>query len=107
MIEAMGVEGSAEVDNDLAAGSVELLAAIADPVRWHVLTLLDQKPHCVCDMQEHILVAANLLSYHLKVLRDLGLVQSVKKGRLVEYDLAEGSRERLLAALPIAATKNR
>ena len=53
-------------------------------------------------MQEHILIAANLLSYHLRVLRELGLVQSTKKGRQVEYRLDEGAQQRLIAALPIA-----
>lgn len=104
LLESIGVEETsrAEVGEEIAVGRVELLAAVADPIRWRVLTLLSQKPHCVCDMQEHILIAANLLSYHLRVLRELGLVQSTKKGRQVEYRLDEGAQQRLIAALPIA-----
>lgn len=80
--------------------AVTLLQVVADPIRWTVLQQLTNKPSCVCDIQEHVPIAANLLSYHLKVLREAGLVTSSKRGRWVDYALADGALGRLHAALP-------
>lgn len=80
--------------------AVSVLQVVADPVRWTVLQLLANKPSCVCDIQEYVPIASNLLSYHLKTLREAGLVTSSKRGRWVDYALADGALERLHAALP-------
>ena len=87
---------------DLAAsgGAVALLQAIGDPIRWAVLDSLADRQRCVCDLQERMAVPANLLSYHLKVLRDAGLVVTTRRGRWVDYALASDALERLQGALP-------
>ena len=82
------------------ADAVGLLQAVADPVRWTVLDALAGGELCVCQIQERLPIAPNLLSYHLKVLRDAGLVTTSRRGRWVDYALAEGAVERLCAALP-------
>jgi len=89
-----------------ASGVVEplvVLQAVADPVRWAVLTMLVGAPRCVCKLQEQIPIAGNLLSYHLKVLREAGLVTTSRRGRWVDYALAPGAPERMRAALPGAS----
>lgn len=83
-----------------ADASVALLTAVADPIRWTVLQLLSASGSCVCNLQEHIPIAANLLSYHLKVLRDAGLVTTSRRGRWIDYSLAADALDRLAAALP-------
>ena len=77
-----------------------MLQAIADPVRWTVLNRLAERASCVCDLQEHVPIAANLLSYHLKVLRDAGLVTSSRRGRWIDYALTPDAWDRIRAALP-------
>jgi ArsR family transcriptional regulator len=77
-----------------------LLTTVADPVRWAVLNRLGSGPACVCELQEHIPIPANLLSYHLKVLRDSGLVTTSRRGRWIDYALVDDARARLQAALP-------
>ena len=47
-------------------------------------------------------MAANLLSYDLKVLRDAGLVTSSRRGRWIDYSLAEGAARCLAEALPVS-----
>lgn len=79
---------------------MSLLQAVADPVRWTVLHRLAVKPSCVCDIQEHVPIAANLLSYHLKVLREAGLVTATRRGRWIDYALAPDAQARITAALP-------
>jgi ArsR family transcriptional regulator len=83
-----------------ADASVSLLTAVADPIRWTVLQQLTASESCVCNLQEHIPIAANLLSYHLKVLRDAGLVTTRRRGRWIDYSLADDALDRLAAALP-------
>jgi ArsR family transcriptional regulator len=79
-----------------------LLSAVADPVRWTVLShLAERGTSCVCDLQERVPVAANLLSYHLKVLRDAELVTTSRRGRWIDYSLADGVSRRLAEALPV------
>ena len=77
------------------------MAAAADPVRWRLLAELAAGTRCVCDLQSVAGVAANVLSYHLKVLRDAGLVTAAKRGRWVDYTLAPDAHDRLRGALPI------
>ncbi len=85
----------AEMDASLA-----VLQAAADPVRWTVLAVLAGGPRCVCSLQQTLPVAGNLLSYHLKVLRDAGLVTTSRRGRWIDYALADDARDRMSAALP-------
>ncbi|HEY6794588.1 MAG TPA: metalloregulator ArsR/SmtB family transcription factor [Kineosporiaceae bacterium] len=80
-----------------------LLAVVADPNRLAVLQALTAGTTCVCRLQEQVPIAANLLSYHLKVLREAGLIASTKRGRWVDYRLADGALDRLHAALPAPA----
>ncbi|WP_084074843.1 helix-turn-helix transcriptional regulator [Demequina sp. NBRC 110052] len=80
--------------------SVELLQAAADPVRWTVLDRLAHGTRCVCDLQEHVDVSPTLLSYHLRILRDAGLVTTARRGRWVDYSLAPDAQARLARAMP-------
>ncbi|MGB8019601.1 MAG: metalloregulator ArsR/SmtB family transcription factor [Candidatus Nanopelagicales bacterium] len=85
--------------------AVALLAVVADPVRWRLLAELGaQGTRCVCDLQPVAGVAPNVLSYHLKVLREAGLVTSAKRGRWVDYTIAVDAHAQIAAALPTAGT---
>ena len=82
-----------------------LLSAVADPVRLGLLRLLaTEGTQCVCDLQPAVPIPANLLSYHLRLLREACLVTSVRRGRRVEYSLTDDALDRLHAALPPAVT---
>ncbi len=81
--------------------SISSLAAVADPVRWRLVGALARRGTlCVCELKPIGGVAPNVLSYHLKVLREAGLVTAAKRGRWVDYSLAEDAGVRLLGALP-------
>ncbi len=81
-----------------------LLSAVADPIRLQLLNLLVGQTRCVCDLQPEPPIPGNLLSYHLKVLREAGLIEGAKRGRWIDYTLTEGALERLRAALPDPAS---
>lgn len=63
------------------------LAALADPVRLRLVAVLAGDGRCVCDLRAQVPVAANLLSYHLRVLREAGLVTATRRGRWMDYRL--------------------
>lgn len=50
--------------------------ALADPLRARIVELLATEQLCVCHLTEELAVAQPLVSHHLKVLRDAGLVES-------------------------------
>lgn len=84
--------------------SAVLLTAVADPIRLQLLHLLVGRTRCVCDLQPEPPIPGNLLSYHLKVLREAGLIEGTKRGRWIDYSLTEGALERLHATLPAPAS---
>lgn len=94
-----------DISTGVEASAVEasrLLTAVADPVRWRLLAALaDGGTRCVCELQPIADVAGNLLSYHLKVLREAGLVHSRRRGRWIDYALAVDAGDRLHEALPL------
>jgi ArsR family transcriptional regulator len=85
---------------DSARGTLELaqastdcatkLAVLADPTRLAVLEVLLSGPRNVKEINEHICIAQNLLSHHLRVLREAQLVTAHREGKAVRYALAEG-----------------
>ena len=81
-----------------------LLTAVADPIRLQLLHLLVGQTRCVCDLQPEPAIPGNLLSYHLKVLREAGLIEGARRGRWIDYSLTDGALERLHAALPDPAS---
>ena len=85
----------------MAAG----FAALADPHRLRVLEELSAREHCVCEIQESLGLAPNLLSYHLRVLREAGLICATKRGRWVDYRLVPDALESLAASVPRPATR--
>jgi ArsR family transcriptional regulator len=80
-----------------------VFAALSDPIRLQILDALSPEQRCVCDIQEHLDgVAANLLSYHLRVLREAGLVESTRRGRWIDYRLSPDADRIVGHALPPA-----
>lgn len=77
-----------------------LLSAIADPIRLQLISQLNGRTSCVCDLVTEPEIPGNLLSYHLKVLREAGLIEGTRRGRWIDYSLTDGALDRLAAALP-------
>ena len=75
--------------------------ALADPIRLDILArLADGAEHCVCELLRETGLAANLLSYHLAVLRRAGLIAAKRRGRWVDYRLVPEALEGLRRAMP-------
>jgi ArsR family transcriptional regulator len=64
------------------------LAALADPVRLRLLSMLvsaESGEVCVCEMVEPIGRSQPTVSHHLKILVEAGLIAGEKRGRWVWY----------------------
>jgi ArsR family transcriptional regulator len=85
---------------------VELLRALAHPVRWGILRRLAAEPGiCACDFTEFFDVSQPTISAHLKVLRSAGLVTTTRNGTTICYSIAPGPLARLGALITrMAAT---
>jgi ArsR family transcriptional regulator len=59
--------------------------ALADPARLAILDRLGGDIRCVCELRDELGLAPNLLSYHLRILREAGFVEGARKGRRIEY----------------------
>lgn len=67
--------------------TVDFLKIIAEENRLKILCLLRDGERCVCDIWPNLDLAQNLVSHHLKVLRDFKLIDSRKEGLKVFYSI--------------------
>lgn len=79
---------SLEVRDDCA----QRLKVLADPTRLEVVRVLLDGPQHVGELNERIDVEQSLLSHHLRVLRDAGLVTANRDGKSMQYRLAPDIR---------------
>jgi ArsR family transcriptional regulator, arsenate/arsenite/antimonite-responsive transcriptional repressor len=83
-----------------------VLRALADPLRWQIVQLLAKEQLCVCHLTEELAVGQPLVSHHLKVLREAGLVDGERFRYWTYYRLvpaAFGEIASLIRELPNAA----
>jgi ArsR family transcriptional regulator, zinc-responsive transcriptional repressor len=79
---------------DRLSGAVDLLKALASGVRLATVVELCEGPRCVHELQTSLkatgrAVSQPLLSQHLKVLRDAGLVTTTRRGTEITYQLVD------------------
>jgi ArsR family transcriptional regulator, arsenate/arsenite/antimonite-responsive transcriptional repressor len=79
-----------------------VFAALSDPARLRILATLADAGRCVCDIRSAVPLAANLLSYHLRVLREAGLIEGHRRGRWIDYRLSDSAAVRLATAVGAA-----
>jgi ArsR family transcriptional regulator, arsenate/arsenite/antimonite-responsive transcriptional repressor len=67
--------------------AVTLFHALSDSTRLEILEMLRGGEQCVCDLQDGLDAAQSRLSFHLKVLKDAGLVEDRREGRWSYYQI--------------------
>jgi ArsR family transcriptional regulator, arsenate/arsenite/antimonite-responsive transcriptional repressor len=91
--------------------AAELFHALSDPTRLSILRRLRMGERCVCDLTDALDAAQSRLSFHLKVLKEAGLVTDRREGRWMYYTLntdvlAEtGALIETMASAPTAAER--
>ena len=71
--------------------------ALSDETRVEVVRLLSHGERCVCELQDALRAAQSRLSFHLKVLKDAGLVTDRREGRWVYYALNRDALDEIVA----------
>jgi ArsR family transcriptional regulator len=70
-----------------AERAIELFHALSDETRLEIIELLRKGERCVCELTDSLDAAQSRLSFHLRVLKDAGIVRDRKDGRWVHYEL--------------------
>ena len=66
-----------------AESCAPFLKALADKTRWRIVQELLSSPLTVSELAERLQVSQYNISKHLRVLREAGIVESVRRGRHV------------------------
>jgi DNA-binding transcriptional ArsR family regulator len=61
--------------------------AIAHPLRLKIILVLKEEPTCVCELAERLGERQPLVSQHLSILKDSGLVTTKRMGNKIQYSL--------------------
>jgi len=86
----MTTNNESQLPDFAATQCVERLRLIADETRLAVLQTLVQKPEHVNELAECLGVERSLLSHHLKILREAGLVEAIREGKSMRYQVVPG-----------------
>jgi arsenate reductase len=81
----------------------ELARALGEPLRWRIVELLAGEQLCVAHLAEELQAAQPLVSHHLKVLRQAGLIEPDRYRYWTYYRLRPGALVRLAATLGLIA----
>lgn len=83
-------------DTDLL---LQRFQAVAEETRFEIVRRLSGGERCVCELQDDLGAAQSRLSFHLRKLKEAGLVSDRRDGRWVYYSLVTGALEEMRAFL--------
>ena len=67
--------------------AVDFLKVISEENRLLILCLLKKRETCVCEIWQYLNLPQNLVSHHLKVLKDFDLIKSRRESTKIIYSL--------------------
>jgi ArsR family transcriptional regulator len=73
--------------------------ALAEPTRFEIVRRLSDGERCVCELQGDLDAAQSRLSFHLKKLKDAGIISDRRDGRWVYYSLVPEALQEMRAFL--------
>ena len=80
--------------------------ALGDPTRLRVAAALAEADElCVCDLAWIVGRAQNLVSHHLRALREAGLAVSRRDGKMALYKLTAAGRDLVASLVPTGAIR--
>ena len=87
---------------EIAQEAADRARALSDPTRLTLAAALREGEElCVCDISWIAGRSQNLVSHHLRALKDRGLVRSRRDGKLVMYSLTPAGRSLLDVVLGV------
>jgi ArsR family transcriptional regulator len=98
-----GLTIAAPLETDRAAELAHAFAALADPVRLRLLSLIASAGECCsCDLQQPLGKSQPTVSHHTKALAEAGLIVGEKRGKWMWWHVAPERLDALRHALDIA-----
>lgn len=94
------------LDDDQAAGLSRVFKALGDPVRLRIVSIIASHQGgeaCVCDLTASFDVSQPTISHHLKVLKEVGLLTSERRGSWVYYRVVPEVLSELSGLLAVPA----
>ena len=90
---------AADLSHEETAELESLFAALADRTRVRIVSTLLRaaEPCCVCQLEPELGLSQPTVSYHLKKLTDVGLLERERRGTFAYYRLAPEALDRLRA----------
>ena len=88
--------GAALKSESIIRRTAELFGVLSDPTRVKIILALSKAELCVGDLAHIVGASDSAVSHQLRVLRNLGLVDHRKEGRLAYYSLSDEHLERIL-----------
>ena len=76
--------------------TAELFGVLSDPTRVKIILALSRAELCVGDLAQVVGASGSAVSHQLRILRNLGLVEHRKEGKLALYSLSDVHLERIL-----------
>jgi ArsR family transcriptional regulator, arsenate/arsenite/antimonite-responsive transcriptional repressor len=73
--------------------------AVAEETRFGIVQKLAVGERCVCELQDDLDAAQSRLSFHLKKLKEAGVVRDRRDGRWIYYSLVPEALEEMRAFL--------
>ena len=84
-----------------------LFHALADETRLRILQRLGQGEECVCELTDLLQTGQSRLSFHLKTMKEAGLLTDRRDGRWIYYSLNEEALEELEEVLGMTKATSR
>jgi len=75
--------------NDQNRLKAKIFNALSDPARLEIIEFLREGERCVCEIIPHVSLIQPLVSRHLKILKDCGLVKDRKEGNRRLYSVTD------------------
>jgi DNA-binding transcriptional ArsR family regulator len=67
----------------------KIFRALSDPIRLKILEFLRDGEKCVCEIIPHVAIIQPVVSRHLKILKDSGIVRDKKDGTRRLYSITD------------------
>jgi ArsR family transcriptional regulator len=82
-----------------APSTARLFHALSDETRLEIVRMLRHGERCVCELTDALDAAQSRLSFHLRILKEAGLVTDRREGRWVYYALQASALSRMEKAI--------
>lgn len=73
--------------------TIQSLQKILEPTRIKIITMLNKRDTCACEMVKALKIKHNLLSHHLSTLVETGILNNMQNGRHSIYSIKQNKKE--------------